>query len=51
MEWENAADIALAMFIGTALAHLLIFVLSGRTDELRYGVRSLVNDTDDGPVR
>lgn len=42
---ESASDFALAAFIGTLLAVLVLWVLSGRTDELRRGVRMLLGDT------
>ena len=40
--WDRATDITLAVFVGTLLAHLLLWVLTGRVDELRRGVRTLV---------
>lgn len=43
MERESLGDVALAVFIGTFLAHLLIWVLTGRADEIRRGIRSLTS--------
>lgn len=36
------SDYALASFLGTLLALLVTWVLTGRADELRKGVRSLL---------
>lgn len=38
---DCASDYALAAFSGTLLALLVVWILTGRTDELRRGVRSL----------
>ena len=38
---DCASDFALAAFMGTLLALLVTWVLSGRTDELRRGVRAI----------
>lgn len=43
---DCASDYAFAAFTGTVLALLVIWVLTGRTDELRRGVRALFNSND-----
>lgn len=43
---DCASDYALAAFTGTLLALLVVWVLTGRTDELRRGVRSLFDEKE-----
>lgn len=43
---DCASDYALAAFMGTLLALLATWVLTGRTDELRRGVRAAFGETE-----
>ena len=42
MELESLSDLILAVFVGTLLAHLCLWVLTGRGDELRTGIRGVL---------
>ncbi|NBS69892.1 hypothetical protein EBT31_13405 [bacterium] len=41
---ECASDYALATFLGTLLAMVTIWILCGRADELRAGIRTLFQE-------
>ena len=40
--FESATEHAMAIFVGTLLAVLVVLVMLGRTDDLRRGVRALM---------